>query len=361
MKRNKILIIVTDLQLGGIQNYVRALAALLSEMHFNVFIIAINDAQNQGSENIISLKKLKSFQKPLYIRRFLKENEIDLILDHRTKSNFIKWKIYDFLFRKTPKVQFIHSANLKLYFYNNKYFNQLMYQNTQLFVSVSKYIEQLVGQKTDTKLEVGYYFFQKNEKLIENTGSLKKDILFVGRFDDAAKDLNFLLHAYLHSELYLQNIRFIFLGAGKDQLLIENFAKENNLENHIKICAPVKDTSPYYHRAKTVVLASRFEGFPLVLLEALYHKTPVITTEFNASVYEIIQSDYNGIVTEKNIPAFSDALKKIYNDAVFYEQLLLNVQTPLSATFSKDNAKLVWEKIISDLLKNRTLETGSNQ
>ncbi len=354
MKQNKILILVTDLRLGGIQNYVRSLAALLSEMHYDISVIAINDAQNQETENVISLKNLKSFQKPLYIRRFVKEKGIDLILDHRTKSNFIKWKIYDLLLKKTPKIQFIHSANLKLYFYKNKYLNQFVYQNTQLFVSVSKYIDDLVRQQIDAKFAVGYYFFENNKKTQDDDVPLKKDILFVGRFDDAVKDLKFLLQCYLHSELYLQNVKFIFLGAGKDQSLIESFVKENNLENYIQIHPPVKETSPYYHKAKVVVLASRFEGFPLVLLEALYHKTPVVTTEFNTSVYEIVQPDWNGIVTEKEVHLFSDALKKIYNDTDFYDQLLHNVQTPLSTTFSKENAKLVWNNIITDLLKNRT-------
>ncbi|MBA5791368.1 glycosyltransferase [Flavobacterium sp. xlx-214] len=353
MKQTKILIIVTDLTLGGVQNYVRKSAMLLYEMGYNVSIIAINESHPFKNINTISLIKYKSFQKPFFIRKFVKENAVDLILDHRSKSNFIKQKVYDALLSKTPKAQFIHSANLKMYFYQLKWLNTIVYKNTDVFVSVSEFIDGLVKKQINRNSTVAYYFFDFTKHNNTSTNGIKKDILFIGRFDNDAKDLLFLLEAYKQSKLNEQNIRFNFLGAGKDEVLIIDFVKENHLEHCISINKPVEDTSAFYKSAKAVVLASNFEGLPLVLLEALYYNTPVITTIYNPSVFEIVKHDVNGLIVEKNRAAFANALQTFFLNDNYYEKWMQRNTEMLPKHFTKENAKLIWIKIIEDLLKNR--------
>lgn len=345
MNNNKILILVTDLQLGGIQNYVRAQIKLLSELQGAVYTIVINETQEEESEYLISLNHLKSYQKPLFIKNFIRKNKINLLFDHRTKSIFIKGIIYDFLLRKTPKIQFVHSANLQLYFYSSHFLNRLLYQHTQLFVAVSKHIQHLVQQQINVPVEVVYYFFEPKSKAtvkVENRNYL----LFVGRFEDEVKDLRFLLQSYLNSGLHKKGIQFLLVGAGKDQDLILNFAKEHQLVHAIEIHPPVTDLEAYYQHAKAVVLASHFEGFPLVLLEALYHHTPVITTNFNPSVYEIVTPNKNGLVVDKKLDLFVESLKKIEEDTHYYSQLLENTQAPLPEAFSKASVKKRWLQIL---------------
>lgn len=350
MNQNKILILVTDLEMGGIQNYARAQAKLLSQMQFDVYTIVINKTQDEESEHLIGLNHLKSYQKPLYIKKFIQKNKIQLLLDHRTKSNFVKGKIYDFLLRSIPKIQFIHSANLKLYFYSSRLLNQLLYQNTTSFITVSKHIQHLVQKQTNKSVEVVYHFF--DQKRAEAVGAKNRNyLLFIGRFDDEVKDLHFLLKSYLASDLHKKDIKFLFVGDGKDKSLITHFAKEHQLVDFIKIYPIEKTPDSYYQHAKAVVLASHFEGFPLVLLEAVFHNTPVVTTAFNPSVHEIVLTEMNGLIVDKKIDTFAMALRKIEEDTDFYAHLLQHTQAPMSDLFTKSHAINNWSKLLKNYLR----------
>lgn len=342
MNALKIAIIVTDFTLGGIQNYVRGNAKLLKEMNCKVYIIAINEAFAFEDFDVISLNSSKSFKKPLIIKQFINDNSIDIIMDHRTKLSFFKQKVYDFLLRKTSKVQFIHSANFNLYFYKYQWLNKLAYKHTTVFISVSKHINQLLSQKIKVESDVLYHYLEQKDEIVNQNN--KKDIIFVGRFENAVKDLDFLLNAYKLSELYLKNVAFHFIGDGTDKSLISEFAVKNNLTNFIRIHSTENDLTIRYQNAKVVVLASNFEGFPLVLMEALQNGTPVLTTPFNGSVYELVQHNFNGIIVEKNVNTFADALNKIYCNNYFYQTLLQNIQQN-KAFFTKEMAMEKWLQI----------------
>ncbi|WKW45838.1 glycosyltransferase [Myroides sp. JBRI-B21084] len=350
MNAIKIAILVTDFTLGGIQNYVRTNAKLLKEMKHKVSIIAINDAHVFEDFEVISLNKLSAYKKPLFIRQFINDNSIDVLMDHRTKLSFIKHKIYDFLLRKTPKIQFIHSANFNLYFYTYCLLDKLAYKHTAIFISVSKHINQLVNQKLNKESDVLYHFIEQNTE--NDYKNNKKDIIFVGRFENNVKDLTFLLNAYKISELHLKNVAFHFIGDGNDKNLISEFALKNNLTNFIQLHAAENDLETSYKQAKVVVLASHFEGFPLVLMEALHYGTPVITTPFNDSVFELVQHNFNGIVVEKKLDSFADALNKMCCNDQFYNTLLQNIEKH-NDLFTKDIAIKKWETIFEKLFKNR--------
>lgn len=359
MNQNKVLILVTDLEIGGIQNYVRAQIKILSQMQFDVYTIVINKSQDQESEYLISLNHLKSYQKPLYIKNFIKKNKIQFLLDHRTKSNFLKGKIYDFLLRSIPKIQFIHSANLELYFYSSSLLNQLLYQNTTLFIAVSKHIQNLVQEHTNKPVEVVYHFFdQKRTKAIDV--KYKNYLLFIGRFDNKVKDLDFLLKSYLASGLHKKGIKFLFVGDGKDKSLITHFAVKHQLLDFIEIHPAIKNPDSYYQHAKVVVLASCFEGFPLVLLEAIFHNTPVVTTAFNPSVHEIVLDKSNGLIVDKKIDTFAMALRKIEEDVNFYDYLWKQAQAPMSDVFTKTHAINNWSKLLKNYLKTDLFENGTS-
>lgn len=353
LKQLNLLIIVTDLTLGGIQNYVRASAKLLQQMHHNVYIIAINDAHLLQGIDVLSLKKVPSYHKPFFIKRFIKTHYIDGVLDHRTKLNLLKQKVYDVLLKNTPKIQFVHSANCEMYFYKSKSLTKWAYKNTDLFIGVSKFIKQLVQQQVGAPCEVLYHFFEENKVSMPPQLYVRKDLLFVGRFEDEVKDLKFLLSAYLQSGLYKKQVKFHFVGAGNDKTLIEEFAKEHNLEEYVLLHAATTNLTTFYQRAKVVVLASNFEGFPLVLMEALHNGAPVITTVFNPSVYELVTHKYNGLIVDKDLNNFTNALLNVYDNQHLYATLLSNNENE-DERFSKKVAQQKWQIVLTQLLKNRS-------
>ena len=61
----------------------------------------------------------------------------------------------------------------------------------------------------------------------------------------------------------------------------------------------------------------------------------------------------NGIVVEKELTQFTEALKQVFHDSEFYNHLIENL-SPFNANFTKETAKIKWETIFDNLLKNRT-------
>ena len=71
------------------------------------------------------------------------------------------------------------------------------------------------------------------------------------------------------------------------------------IAEHVRLVGYKENPYPYYKAANVFVMSSRKEGFPNVVLEALYLKTPVIATNC-VDFSGVIQDGVNGFVVQKN-------------------------------------------------------------
>jgi glycosyltransferase involved in cell wall biosynthesis len=86
------------------------------------------------------------------------------------------------------------------------------------------------------------------------------------------------------------------LGDGPEKRSLETYCAERNIERirFEGICDP----DPYYAKASILLLTSDFEGFPLVLPEAMsYGAVPVVYRGFLA-LADIIKDSQNGMIVE---------------------------------------------------------------
>lgn len=69
-----------------------------------------------------------------------------------------------------------------------------------------------------------------------------------------------------------------YCGRGARRLFVSFFDSENGLEDRVRIEPFTNNVNSYYVQAGVYVLASRWEGMPLVLMEAMAHGLPVIAS-----------------------------------------------------------------------------------
>ena len=102
-------------------------------------------------------------------------------------------------------------------------------------------------------------------------------VLASGRFA-VQKDYPTLLRAFarVRSE---REIRLLILGDGPLRAEIENLVEALGISESVELLGYVDDPDAYYSRASVFVLASRWEGFPNVLVEALAAGLPVVATD----------------------------------------------------------------------------------
>ena len=76
-----------------------------------------------------------------------------------------------------------------------------------------------------------------------------------------------------------------------------------------------KNPFPYLAGAKFLTLSSRTEAFPMVLIEALALKCPVVATDCPTGPREIITHGENGLLVEnENVNAMQEAIDQLYFD-----------------------------------------------
>jgi glycosyltransferase involved in cell wall biosynthesis len=123
------------------------------------------------------------------------------------------------------------------------------------------------------------------------------------------KGINVLLEA-LH---LLQNknykVKLIIAGDGEQKAFLKKEAERLNL--NVEFLGWVSDKKAFFTNINIFCLPSIQEQFGLVLLEAMQHKSPIVTTNADGPA-EVIKDGITGVVCKKNDPtSLSDSLEQM--------------------------------------------------
>jgi len=141
-----------------------------------------------------------------------------------------------------------------------------------------------------------------------NSGDWPKRFLFAGRYHEA-KAIDVLMKAYTsYRESVPDPWPLTTCGTGPLETLINSTPGVENLG----FVQPA-DQSEIYARHGVFVLASRFDPWPLVIVEACAAGLPVVCTEACGSAVELLRTYYNGLtVPTENVEALAGALRYMH-------------------------------------------------
>ena len=152
----------------------------------------------------------------------------------------------------------------------------------------------------------------KNKKKVRTE---KKDYFFsVGRL---TKQKNFLFLCKcikIIRDKFDNKIKLVIAGEGEDRNLIQNYIKNNKLEENIKLIGYKKEIHNYYLEAKATIVSSLWEDPGFVLIEAGYYRSLIISSNCESGPKELIKKNNNGILFESNnINSFIKEYQKYLN------------------------------------------------
>lgn len=147
---------------------------------------------------------------------------------------------------------------------------------------------------------------KSEEKIAEEKQENVITFLNVGRHDERQKRLSKLIEVSEKLKNEGLNFRILFVGDGQDIEIYKQMVENKKLEDTIIFLGKKKNPYPYYKISDCVVLTSDYEGYPVVFLESMILKRPIITT--NVSDYEQIEGKY-GVVTSKDVNDIYNAIK----------------------------------------------------
>lgn len=138
----------------------------------------------------------------------------------------------------------------------------------------------------------------------------KKNIVFIGRLVED-KGINYLLQIWSKIECMTSDWTLFIIGDGQLKYRIEEFIQNNKLRK-IQLLGTKVDVSPYLEEASILMMTSIFEGFPLVLFEAMSRGCVPVAFNSFAALTDIIDNGINGyIIPTYKTTDYSNKLKRI--------------------------------------------------
>lgn len=111
-----------------------------------------------------------------------------------------------------------------------------------------------------------------------STGNTKH-FLAVGRFTPLHKGIDLLISAFRLFAQKNTDWELDIVGEGPERDNYQSLIDKIHLGDRVHIHPFTSDIQSYYSRAQIFVLSSRWEGMPLVLVEAMSHGLPLITSD----------------------------------------------------------------------------------
>ena len=143
------------------------------------------------------------------------------------------------------------------------------------------------------------------------------DIVFLGRLT-YQKNVERLVTIVGEIVKTIPNIKVAIVGSGELYSDIEKMIFEAGLVNSIQMLGYQKDPYGIVKNSKVLMLTSRWEGTPIVVLESLTLGTPVVSTPVDG-VKDLIRNGENGYLSDDNQSLANEIVKIIQDDALLKE------------------------------------------
>ena len=140
-----------------------------------------------------------------------------------------------------------------------------------------------------------------------------KTFLAVGRMSPLHKGFDILIKAFALFAEQNKEWRLNIVGDGPEKESLQELIDDNDLSDRITIYPFTKDIQRYYSTASVFVLSSRWEGFPLVIMEALAHGLPIIAADIPICREFLKSTGFSFLFKNEDSESLSEALYDITN------------------------------------------------
>jgi Glycosyltransferase len=168
----------------------------------------------------------------------------------------------------------------------------------------------------------------------------------VGRFDPQSKGQDILIEV-LSKEIWKNRpIQVSFYGSGPSSLSLQALIDFHGLHDMIEIKPYCDDVTAIWAGHHALVLPSRFEGLPLVVVEAmLCNRIPIVTDV--AGNREVVEDDITGFVADAATPThFENALERAWNSRYEWERMGIKAGDAIRQLVPASPARVFAQKLL---------------
>lgn len=347
----KIAIVIADLELGGGQRVAINLANALAKDNEVSFII-FKDAEThyklpgdliyldcEEKDNLLG-KVYNVFKRAYRLKKLIKQRQFDAVYGFMETANFPTAMVY-------PNAALSVHCNPREYSFFESLLVKLTYSRVKNIIAVSEDVASILRSDYGLKNVSRIYNPVDVDDIVNQVEQPFKHhkpyIIALGRFHEV-KRYDLLIDAYSKSKMQA-DCDLIIVGDGDLRPELEAQTKQLEMQEKIIFAGTQSNPFPYLAGAKFIALSSRTEAFPMVLIEALALKCPIVATDCPTGPREIVRDGENGLLVEnENVDAFSQALDQLYYDdglhKRFKENAIPSIQHLTSNVIAKEWLRL---------------------
>jgi glycosyltransferase involved in cell wall biosynthesis len=318
--------LINSMEQGGAER--QMLFLLESGVVSEIITLSHEKFFDEGMQNITSLSKnannLSRYIRPLLIPWYVyklsrKISRGDVVISFAERSNFVN--ILSNVFTKHKTIISIRTnpdrANKGLKWFQ-KQLMKLLYPYADRVVTNSQGVADFLVRnyrlrpKKVTVISNAYNLEsiknQSQEKLEYSDEQYFKHgqvCIAVGRLA-YPKGFRHLVNAFKYVHDAVSDAKLIIMGEGRERTLLEDLIKKNNLTEVVYLMGARKNPFSLIAKSKLLVLSSRWEGMPNVIVESLICGTPVVSVDCDFGPRDIL-NDHVGVITPAMIQPFDTA------------------------------------------------------
>ncbi len=355
----KILFLCGDLNnFGGTERVCSIIANGLSESGFNILIASILNGDKPFfplNEEIKTISLSKSNTRILYqvpkiiykLRKLIISEDVDVLIVADTMS--VLFTLPAILGLDVKHIGWEHfNFNSDLGRKGRRLARQLAARYCDSIITLTERDKEYWLKNTKHKSQITAIANPCPYPIQENINKRKsKIVLAVGRLTDQ-KGFDLLLKAWIKVVKNAPDWKLKIVGDGKEKNTLNKFILQNKLTESVEIPGSTDNVKAYYDEAEIFCLSSRFEGFPMVLLETLSFGLPVVSFNCDTGPEEILEGTDSILVPPNEVDLLASALLSLINDEDRRSSISFKSQDK-AKLYQPSNIISEWENNIKNL------------
>ena len=178
----------------------------------------------------------------------------------------------------------------------------------------------------------------------------EKRVIAVGRLDyQKSFDRLVLVWEKVHEKM--PDWRLDIFGQGEWKEMLQGMIDERGLQDCMRLNGPTKDIGKEYAESSMLVMSSHYEGFPMVMIEAMACGLPAVCFDFKCGPRDIIQHEENGLVVpDGDIDGLAEAMIRLMKDEKLRERMGENAKRVVE-TYSEERVMGLWGDLYEEILR----------
>ena len=319
------------------------------------FDLDVNYEENNGKSFFNKLRKypFKIWRHKKRLAKLLNDIHADIVVSMFCNDAFILPFIHD----GSKKVLEVHFSRFKCLQYERKGIWKLVdkYRNSKEIRIASRYNRFVVLTHEDLK----YWGNLSNINVIPNARTFvcdkpaelnNKVILAVGRYD-FQKGFERLIDAWAMICRKIEGWKLEIIGDGAQRnAMLQQIEKLGLTDNVVLKKVPASQMSDLYANASIYALSSRFEGLPMVLLEAQSAGLPIVSFACKCGPKDLIEDGVNGFLIEEGDTAgLAKGILRLMEDEALRKKM--GVASYLnSEKYAEDTVMMQWMDLFNGLV-----------